>query len=105
MSKTQLKILWIGMVIFVLMGLFPPKEYNTPEGSHADGYGFIFTVDNIDFSRLIVQWAIVAVVTGGLIYSIKVDPELMPKIRSWFSGNVNTNEKLAQQNNNRPKTD
>jgi hypothetical protein len=108
MGKSRLKILWIGIIIFVLMGLFPPKESHTPAGSYADGYGFIFTVDNIDFNRLFVQWAIVAVVTGGLIYSLKVDPELMLKIRcrllSWLSDNANTNQKTVQQNN-KPKTD
>ena len=91
MSKSQLKILWIGLVIFVLMGLFPPKESHDRGGSYADGYGFIFTVDDIAFSRLFVQWAIVAIITGGLIYSLKVDPELIMKIRcrylSWLSAN------------------
>ena len=100
MSRAQLKILWVGIIIFVLMGLFPPKEFNTPEGSHADGYGFIFTADNIDFSRLFVQWAIVAVVTGGLIYSIKVDPELMLKIRcrffSWLSANEDSSQSYEE---------
>jgi len=91
MSKTQLKILWLGISIFVLMGLFPPKESFTPINSYVDGYGFIFTVDNIAFSRIFVQWAIVAIIIGGLIYSLKVDPELILKIRcrylSWLSAN------------------
>ena len=88
MSKTQLKILWIGIAIIVLMGIFPPKEYNTPIGSYANGYDFILTVDNIAFSRLFVQWLIVVAISGGLIYSLKVDPELLLKIRcrilSWW---------------------
>ena len=71
MTKTQLKVLWIGIAIFVLMGLFPPKETHDPAGSYADGYGFIFTVDDIAFSRLFVQWVIVTVVTTGLIYTLK----------------------------------
>ncbi len=91
MSKTQLKILWIGIVIFVLMGLFPPAESFSPENSYAAGYGFISNVGNVAFSRLFIQWAIVAILTGGLIYSLKVDPELILKIRcrylSWLSAN------------------
>lgn len=94
MSKTQLIILWIGIAIFVLMGLFPPAESLSPVGSYANGYGFIFTVDNIAFSRLFVQWVIVAIITGGLIYSFKVDPELILKIRchylSWLSANTDS---------------
>jgi len=96
MNKTQLKILWIGIIIFVLMGLFPPAEFHTRAGSEANGYGFIFTVDDIAFSRLFVQWAIVAIITCGLIYSLKVDPELMLKIRcrylSWLSANEDSSQ-------------
>jgi len=107
MSKTQLIILWIGIVIFVLMGLFPPKEYNTPIGSNADGYGFILTVDNITFSRLFVQWAIVAIITGGLIYSLKVDPDLMMKIRfrflSWLSDSSQSYEELLKSEREKRK--
>lgn len=88
----------------MLIGLFPPKEFNTPEGSQADGYGFIFAAENINFSRLIVQWSIVVVVIGGLIYSLKVNPELIKKIRSWPSDNANTKQNTVQQNN-KPKTD
>lgn len=78
------------------MGLFPPKESHTPTGSYADGYGFIFTVDDIAFSRLFVQWAIIAIITCGLIYSLKVDPELMLKIRCRFLSWLSANEDSSQ---------
>jgi len=78
------------------MGLFPPSEFHTGGGSEANGYGFIFTVDDIAFSRLFVQWAIVIIITGGLIYSLKVDPELILKIRcrylSWLSANEDSSQ-------------
>ena len=83
MSKTQLKILWIGIVIFVLMGIFPPAERSF-RGEFYVGYEFILNSANISFSRLFVQWVIVAAITGGLIYSLKVDPELILKIRCFF---------------------
>ena len=87
------------------MGLFPPKESLTPVGSYAEGYGFIFTVDNIAFSRLFVQWAIVAIIIGGLIYSLKVNPELMLKIRCrfliWLSANEEEEELLKTERDKR----
>jgi len=99
--------LWIGIFLFVLMGLFPPAEYLTREGSHAKGYGFISNVGNVAFSRLFIQWAIVAVITGGLIYSLKVDPELIMKIRcrflSWFSDSSQSYEELLKSKREKRK--
>ena len=83
MSKTQLIILWIGIFIFVLMGIFPPAERSF-RGEFYVGYEFILNSANISFSRLFVQWVIVAAITGGLIYSLKVDPELILKIRCFI---------------------
>jgi len=76
MSKTQLKVLWIGIGIFVLMCLFPPMTY---------GYRFILERGNISLSRLCIQLAIVVAITVGFIYSLKVDPELTLKIPCFFS--------------------
>lgn len=71
MNRRQRVCLWIGIVVFVLMGLFPPC-YGLGPGESA--YTFLFLpllqVDTywwIDIHRLCVQWAIVVVVTGGLI--------------------------------------
>lgn len=66
MNRTQLKVLWVGIGIFVLMGLFPP---------HTGRFG-----EDIDVGALCVRWVILAVVTGGLIYSLKVEPELLQKV-------------------------
>lgn len=76
MNKTQLKVLWVGIGIFVLMGLFPPTTR---------GYNFFLEKGDISFSRLSIQWAIVAAITAGFIYSLKVDPELILKIPCFFS--------------------
>ena len=79
MNWKQKICLWIGIVVIVMMGLFPPWMATAPgEGNYvAGGYGFIlFPRDQfgeslwlarIDFGQLAAQWAMVAVVTGGLI--------------------------------------
>ena len=75
-------ILWLGITTFVLMSIFPPWVHI--EG-HDLGYKFISTPPTvefpygittklpaiIDFKRLAVQWAVVVVVTGGLIYTFR----------------------------------
>jgi hypothetical protein len=90
MSRLQKTVLGIGVVAIALMGLFPPWnltfDYHTEgEGGRAfhstnsAGYALIYeppkppaaiwpvyTV-SIDVSRLLIQWAIAAVITGGLI--------------------------------------
>jgi hypothetical protein len=71
MNKTQLKFLWVGIGIFVLMGLFPPTTR---------GYNFVLNKGDISFCRLLIQWSVLAVVTAGFIYSLKIDPELILKI-------------------------
>ena len=71
MNKTQLKVFWVGLSIFVLMGLFPPTTR---------GYNFVLARGDISLSRLLIQWAIVAAITTGFIYSLKIDPELTLKI-------------------------
>ena len=73
MSKTQLKVLWVGIGIFVLIGLFPPT------GSAQWPYDFLLLGADVNVSHLCIHWAIVAVVTFGLIYTRKVDPELKIK--------------------------
>lgn len=71
MNKTQLTVLWIGIGIFVLMGLFPPGTW---------GYDFILEGRSISLGRLVIEWTIVVAITGGLIYSLKFDPDLLLKI-------------------------
>lgn len=79
MNGKQKLCLWIGIAVIVLMGLFPPWMAARPGGGDyvAGGYAFIlFPRDQygeplwlarIDFAQLAAQWAMVAVVTGGLI--------------------------------------
>jgi len=55
-------VLWIGIIIFVLMGIFPPT---------ATRQGRRYPYAPIVYEKLIIQWILVVVVTGGLLYSIK----------------------------------
>jgi len=70
-------ILWIGILLIVLMCLFPPWIWY----DRIVGYAFLFsdrTVGNeiyrsahIYFVRLLIQCAIVGLITGGLVYTLK----------------------------------
>jgi len=87
MNDKQEVVLWIGTAIFVLMSLFPPWLYTYDAlvyGLHTQkpiGYFWLFSKPqpsdsnyagvSIDCSRLLIQWAIVVVVTVGLIYIFK----------------------------------
>ncbi len=74
MNRKQMMVLWIGITVFVLMGLFPPFIAPLPSGygGRQRYYQFILSIyGNIDIIRLCVQWAMVAVITGGLIYILK----------------------------------
>jgi len=78
MDKKQTKIMWIGIIVFVLMGLFPPYEVIRKvdqAGRIIEGpikYEFFLSPPgDIDFTRLIIQWVIVSVLTVGAIYSTR----------------------------------
>jgi len=94
-------ILWIGITIIVAMCLFPPFVSDSKTGHRrgyanlfSDGISFVdrpvehfknpitgkmfadrphygFVEAHIDFIRLIIQCAIVGLITGGLVYTLK----------------------------------
>lgn len=82
--KSQIAILWIGILLIVFMCLFPPFVSSSSTG-YEHGYAFLLSdtisVDDgwrekeikahIDLERLIVQCAIVSIITGGLFYTLK----------------------------------
>ena len=85
MNKKQKYILLVGILIFVLMGLFPPWNFSF-KGSvvvtRTGPYAFIFSpptykpygvegAPRIDTSRLMVQGAIVVGVCCGLFFFLK----------------------------------
>ncbi len=101
MNKTQLKALWVGIGIFVLMGLFPPTT---------KGYNFVLDRGDISLCRLLIQWVITAAITAGFIYSIKVDPGLILKIPCLLSYSFNLGKRpyaelLEEARNKEDKSD
>ncbi len=71
MNRTQLKVLWVGIGIFVVMGLFPPYWQRSVGHGSGIAYSFILNTRDVAFTHLFIQWAIVAVITGSLIYTLK----------------------------------
>jgi len=81
LNKYQKPILVTGFVIFLLMNLFPPwVAWLHPPGyteSVSIGYGLIISPPgskygydsyvSINYGRLLLQWIIIAVATGGTL--------------------------------------
>ena len=81
--KAPKKIIVIGVVAFVLSGLFPPwiatlsppggQQAKSPAGYHLifnpppDTRGNIFAGVQIDSARLLIQWAIIAAIVAGVV--------------------------------------
>lgn len=85
MNRKQTIVMWIGIIAFVLMGLFPAWMCAGPGGGYVSPvsigearYTFVLPHENnikklcrVDVSQLCAQWAMVAVITGGLIVTLK----------------------------------
>jgi hypothetical protein len=65
----RILILWVGIAAFVLIGLFPPMAR--------------WDRRHIDIIRLLCDWAVVAVLTGGVFWSeTRVGSRLYPWLRA-----------------------
>lgn len=73
MNKKQLIVLWIGIIIFVLVSLNPPrKSYRTPIRRTNDApIVQVIGAGRIDVGVLLSRWSIIIVLTGGLIITFK----------------------------------
>jgi len=87
MNNKQKKVILVAVAVIILMSLFPPWVHITYSRvgplSYPRGYGFVFlppattkaytSYDSpgIDFSRLFLQWFIVALAAGGLVFMFK----------------------------------
>jgi len=75
MNWKQKICLWIGIVAIVAMGIFPPVSI-FEAGRYAERdieYRFLLNTGGglVALSNLLLQWAVVAVGTGYLIYTLK----------------------------------
>jgi hypothetical protein len=79
-NRQQRICLWAGIVLFVLMGLFPPRVGPRRLGPR---YTFLVTRTDrsIDMAHLAVQWILVAVVTGGLMLTFRRKEAGKPEAR------------------------
>lgn len=74
MNKKQLIVMWAGIAIIVLMGIFPPVAMNGQGICTFIGFQFIFnkeTIFSFDLTRLGIQLIIVSAITTGLIITFK----------------------------------
>jgi hypothetical protein len=114
--NSQLKVIYAGLIIVVLMGLFPPWNYTfiSPRGGYGQsersaGYHPIFyppppEVENwpvygvrIDFVRLLIQWIIVGLLTGGLVLFLRERKSPLGLISAGQSESLP--QEKSQQNN------
>ena len=88
MNDKQIKCLWVGIALIVVMGLFPPwvwerssrnilerpTRYEYRYTTEAGPYSWIGyppeTAKFVDLYRLGIQYFVVAVVTAGLIITL-----------------------------------
>jgi len=114
MNKSQLIVLWIGIAGFVLVGLNPHwvsvgsvgrrYVYRPPTGpprleyKYSPEYKFCWGPESVE--NLLVGWGAVVVVTGGLICTFGVHPDLIQKIRcrilSWLERQRETKRKRRE---------
>lgn len=86
MNKKQLFCLWIGIIIIVATGLFPPWHTEISGLRRNWGYAFILIPPKLSYSysnpestavpiinipRLLIQWSIVGFITTGFILTFK----------------------------------
>jgi hypothetical protein len=82
MNQNQKICLWIGIVVIVTMGLFPPwisRAVGSRPTEELPKYSFLLlpppaqnlgngvSRHQIYMTRLVIQWLMVAIVTGGLM--------------------------------------
>ena len=77
MNKNQKIVLCIGIIVFVLIGLFPDIGFyrarwsNAPDSLEWRMPEIVFEDNSINVTRLVIYWTITAVVTGGVIILLK----------------------------------
>ncbi len=86
MNKNQKIVIMIGLIVIVLMGVVPPWVHTVSllgsQTKYSAGYSPIISAPSrqydapaygvsLDISRLLMQWALVGMVAGGLVLILK----------------------------------
>lgn len=83
MNRKQMVVLWAGIAAFVLIGLFPPMTGTTRGSLRGEWWG---DCGRVDVNRMLRYWAIVTVVAGGLIYTLRGEEGVrrwVGKFKAW----------------------
>jgi len=75
MNKRQTVVLWVGIIAFLLMGLFPPWYWKHGTGRYNYKYGLIFTQSptyaRVDYYRLTLQEVMLIALSAFLIFAFR----------------------------------
>lgn len=75
LNENQKLCLWLGILVIVAMGLYPPWKFITETPT---SFGFLYAPPpgqvKLDYMRLSVEWVMAAVVTFGLVISAQKAP-------------------------------
>jgi len=73
MNKNQKIVIWIGIGMFVLMGFFHPVIRTYRRGSgYSQNYSCILSGKrSVDIKRIALQWTMLIVATGGIVFLLK----------------------------------
>jgi hypothetical protein len=83
MTRKKSIILWCGIVVILLMTIFPPIIKTVPTEDDDSSYHrvvkheyyFSKTHKKIYLERLFIEWFIAAVITGGFLYTCQKHAE------------------------------
>lgn len=99
MNTKQKRVIFIGFLIIVIMGLFPPWNHKIYTSRRVietyAGYGFIFYppslkgedgIAKIDSIRLLFQWILATIITVGLTVICKDEKGIFDfkKLKEWL---------------------
>ncbi|MCF7811598.1 hypothetical protein K9N50_11485 [bacterium] len=74
MNRKQKVVILVGICLFVLMGFFHPVTRNRHRvtGVYSQNYSCILSgKKTVDIKRLAIQWTMVIVATGGIVFLLK----------------------------------
>ena len=79
MNRAQRRCLWGGIIAIGLLGLYPPwvQTFFRAHMTRPVGYSFIFRPPSVQFggveidgTRLLIEWFVVSLVTGLLVWQL-----------------------------------